>query len=121
MDLDAVEDDSDAISLDGSFDGLPFTGFAGNEFRHRREVVNGAVAARRGDALVEVIEDLDFVAATQVEAAVAGGRAHVFVTHSEVLELFFADEVVAMRGVADFIDEHAVLRAPACAALRVAE
>ena len=69
VDFDSVQIDGDFVAHHFGFDGLPFAGFAGNHGGGGFGDVEGAVAVEIGRFFVGVVDDLDFVAAMEVEAA----------------------------------------------------
>ena len=57
----------------------------------------------------------------KVETAVAARRDHVFIAHNEVAKLRIGNNVGAMFAAGDFIDQHAVLRAPTLETVRISK
>lgn len=84
VDFDAIENDSDFVSDHGRFGGLPLVAGLGDEFVRFFEVVESSVSAQRGFAFGIVAEDLNFVTATQVKAAVGIVGDEVFEFDGEV-------------------------------------
>lgn len=82
----AVEDESDLVSDDSSFGGLPLAAGFGYEFVRRFEVIDGAIAIDGGLASRVIAKDLDFVPAPQVKAAVGFIGDHVFEFDCEIPE-----------------------------------
>ena len=70
VDLHAVEHDGDLVALDRGFGGLPLVAGLGDEFIRLFEVVDRAVSAEGRLAAGMIAENLDFVPAAKIEAAV---------------------------------------------------
>src|SRR5882672_5219481 len=70
MDFDAVEIGRDAVADDGHLGGPPFASRFGHELVWFLEVIDGAVAAFGRLAVFVVAQDLDFLPASKIKAAI---------------------------------------------------
>src|SRR5881392_2410665 len=84
-DLLAVGDDGHHPTDQSDVIGLPLSGRSGSDFSRRNESVDTAEAMRVGLATV-IILDLDFVAAAQIDSAVAAGGITEFDVKLEIAE-----------------------------------
>src|SRR3954471_21518520 len=105
--LSAVGDDGHHSSDEGDVVRLPLTGRPRRDHARRQESVNGAepVVPRR---IAVVVLDLNFVAAAQIDAAVALLGVTELDVELEVAEGAVGDEIAARSGAA----QHAVDDAP---------
>jgi len=121
VDFYAVEGEADFVSDDGGFSGLPLVAGFGNEFVRCFEIVDGAVAVDGIGAASVIAEDLDFVASTEIEAAVGFVGHHEFEFDGEVPEFVVGDEVVAVKVFVGGVYEDAVFDSPTVTAVRISE
>ena len=84
------------MASDGNLGSLPFARGFGDEFVRRLEIVNRTVAAHGGLAPLVVAQNLDFLPASQIEAAVGIVRRHVLIANSEVPKLLLRHKVCPM-------------------------
>src|SRR6266700_103934 len=96
VNLFAVESHADLIADDRGLGGLPLVAGLGRELGRSLETIDGAVAVNIGLAGLVIAEDLNFMAAAEVKAAVRSIRHHEFVAHGEIPELVVGDEIGAM-------------------------
>ena len=111
----AVEGERDFVSDDGGFSGLPLvTGF-GDEFVGCFEVVDGAIAVDGVSAASIITEDLNFMAATKIEAAVGFIGHHEFKFDGEIPKFVVGDEIVAVKVFVRSVLQDAVFDGPTVA------
>ena len=119
--LHTVEGEGDFVADDGCLGCLPLVARLGDEFVWRFDIVDGTVAIVGVRAASVVAEDLNFVASTEIEAAVGFVGNHEVKFDGEVPEFLVGDEVVAVKVLVGDVLEDAVFDGPTIAAVRVAE
>jgi hypothetical protein len=107
MDFDPIHDNGDPIADHGRLGCLPLAGGLGDELVRSFEIVDGTVAANGWLAALVIAEDLNFMAAAQVKAAVGIVRRHILVPDCEIPKLLFRHQVSPMCSLFDRILENA--------------
>jgi len=90
----AIENDVNDAANEGDFEGLPFAGFFGGVNAWSEVAINAADEVAFGFE-AEIIFDLHFVTAAQVNAAVGVFRVAEFGAQFEIGEFAFGEEIVA--------------------------
>src|SRR6266568_781462 len=121
VNLFAVEGHADLIADDRGLGGLPLAARLGRELGRGLESVDGAVAVNIGLAALVIAQDLNFMAAAEVKAAVRSIRHHEFVAHGEVPELLVGHEIGAMFALVHRVLEHSLFDRPAIMTFWTAE
>jgi hypothetical protein len=122
MNLLAVEDHGDFVADDGGFQRLPFVaGFGGENVRSFEAVYCSIAAGARLSALA-VAQNLDLMAASQIETAVGAVRDHEFAADREVPIFLLRDQIVAVFPFVDRVLQDATgFDGPKVLAIGIAE
>src|SRR5688572_14598936 len=92
VDLLAIQRDTDAIAPNCGLGGLPFPRSARGKDRNRFELIKRAVAARGRVLPGKIVDDLDLMAAPEVQAAVAPFGDQVLVANGKILEFILGNQ-----------------------------
>src|ERR1051326_4385978 len=110
MNFKPVEGHANFVADNRSLRRLPFAARLGGKMIRGLKIVDGSIAAEAWLAGIVIAEDLYFVAASQIEAAVGVVRHHVLVMDREIPKLISCHQVGAMLAFVDRILEDAILK-----------